>query len=421
MKNIWTIVKKELARVFTDKGMILSLFLLPPLTIYLIYGLMGMSAEKESNKSEKYIASVYVVNAPEQFVIEEDTIISLKDFINNLKTDEAFLNSYNNSFVINGNVTYINESEFDEYFQKLKNEEIDLIIKFPSDFAGKVELNDANKPNIQLFYNVNKTYSEKTFSDFSVALSQYQTHIASTRVDLDQLIVFNSIPENTGDVKKQQGSILGMILPMLLIIYLFTGAMSIGMESVAGEKERGTIATLLVTPVKRSELAIGKIISIAIIAVLSSIASFLGLVAVMPQFAKIGGDADVFGGLSYGITDFVMLFMVMFTAVLMFVSMIVIVSTYAKSTKQAGTLITPLLLIVMGSGFFNMFTMDITDNIIYYLIPVYNISLSLKAIFQFDMGIINWLITVISTFVYTVIFIFLIQKMFKSEKIMFNK
>src|SRR5690554_112188 len=125
MKNIWTIVKKELARVFTDKGMIFSLFILPPLMIYLIYGLMGMGAERESDKAQKYIASVYVVNSPEQFNIQDSVIPSFNNFLDALKTDEDYTKTYKDSFVITANVSYTDDSEIEDYLDKLENEEID--------------------------------------------------------------------------------------------------------------------------------------------------------------------------------------------------------------------------------------------------------------------------------------------------------
>jgi len=68
------------------------------------------------------------------------------------------------------------------------------------------------------------------------------------------------------------GKIIASLLPMLMIMFLFSGAMSIGPESIAGEKERGTIATLLVTPVKRKEIAIGKILALSVLSLISATA-----------------------------------------------------------------------------------------------------------------------------------------------------
>jgi len=421
MKNIWTILKKELARVFTDKTMIFSLFILPPLTIYLIYGLMGLSLKNETEKINTYTPTVYVVNAPDTFVNNEKQVKRFSEIVEEYK--QLMKLTETNSLIANANFFYINEDELEDAKSKLQTKEVDLILYFPTNFISLVQNGSTNnKPQVEILYNIDKSYSESTYYDSLSLINQYKNTIAATKIDLNELIIFDQKVTDVGDTEKAQGRFLGMILPMILIIYLFTGAMSVGMESVAGEKERGTIATLLVTPIKRSELAIGKIISISIIAVLSSIASFLGIVAVMPQLTQMsGGDENIIGGLNYQVGDYLMLFGIMFVSVLMFVGLVLIVSTFAKTTKQAGALTTPLMLVVMGISFFNMFSMEVSQNPLEYLIPVYNIVLALKAIFQFSITFVNWLLAILSTIIYIVLLVFLIQKMFKSEKIMFSR
>lgn len=421
MKNIWTILKKELARVFTDKTMIFSLFILPPLTIYLIYGLMGLSLKNETEKINTYTPTVYVVNAPDTFVNNEKQVKSFSEIVEEYK--QLMKLTETNSLIANANFFYINEDELEDAKSKLQTKEVDLILYFPTNFISLVQNGSTNnKPQVEILYNIDKSYSESTYYDSLSLINQYKNTIAATKIDLNELIIFDQKVTDVGDTEKAQGRFLGMILPMILIIYLFTGAMSVGMESVAGEKERGTIATLLVTPIKRSELAIGKIISISIIAVLSSIASFLGIVAVMPQLTQMSGsDENIIGGLNYQVGDYLMLFGIMFVSVLMFVGLVLIVSTFAKTTKQAGALTTPLMLVVMGISFFNMFSMEVSQNPLEYLIPVYNIVLALKAIFQFSITFVNWLLAILSTIIYIVLLVFLIQKMFKSEKIMFSR
>ena len=419
MKNIWTIIKKELARVFTDKGMILSLFLIPPLTIYLIYGLMGMSAEKQSEKYESYKATVYVINAPGEisgdFGESIDFLAYLDEFKKAAEEDSKALQF---SYLTPQNGDY----DIANLKKQVENEELDLVIEFPNDFKENV-INNIKNNEIKLYYNINNTYSQNVYYDFLTKLSGYENLLAGTRVELEKLEVFtiNDLEGRIGDEQKVKGTIIAMIMPLLLVIYLMAGAMGGGIESIAGEKERGTIATLLVTPIKRSQLAIGKVISISIIAVLSSIASFIGLLAVLPQFAKVAEGEDVFGGVNYTLGHYIVLLLIMIAAVLFFVTLIVIVSTYAKSTKQAGTLIMPLYLVVMAAAFLNMFTEEISASFTSYLIPVYNVVIALKALFQFELLFTNGLITIISTFVYTILLVLIIQKMFRSEKIMFNQ
>src|SRR5690554_8033770 len=97
------------------------------------------------------------------------------------------------------------------------------------------------------------------------------------------------------------------MLPFLLVIFLFSGVMQVSIESIAGEKERGTIATILTTPIKRSELAIGKIVSLSLIALVSAFSSFLGLILSIP---KLMGSMDLELQI-YGFGEYSLLFLVL--------------------------------------------------------------------------------------------------------------
>ncbi len=442
MRNIWTIVKKELARVFTDKRVIFSLFILPPLTIYLIYGLMGMSAENENKKVETYHPTVYIVNSPGSITgLKDSNVQAFSDYLLNVQRPEIKKDSSGN--VVrdsNGDPVYqlVNiyttntlqikyltaNDDLAEKKTELKAGQFDMIIEFPSNFVTQIEnyQDETSYPNVNVYYYMNSSYSQATYTNISYILGDYKSAILHSRFTDTALNAFTQTDIAQGNINKANGSIIGMILPLLLVIYLMAGAMGIGIESIAGEKERGTIATLLVTPIKRSQLAIGKIISIAMIAVLSSVASFLGLLAVLPQFSKMSGNSgESLGKVSYALADYGMILGVMLVAVLFFVALIVVVSTHSKTVKEAGTLIMPIYLIVMGASFFNMFSQSVPQSLTTYLIPVYNVVVALKAIFQFDLNFTNWLVTIASTLVYTFLLIFLIQKMFRSEKVMFNK
>ena len=110
--------------------------------------------------------------------------------------------------------------------------------------------------------------------------------------------------------------------------------MGIAPESIAGEKERGTIATLLVTPIKRSELVIGKIAALSVLSALSAIGSFIGTFLSMPKLMG-GSIGDMFAAYSAG--SYIALFAVMLSAVLLIVSLISILSAFAKSVNDDGS------------------------------------------------------------------------------------
>ena len=78
------------------------------------------------------------------------------------------------------------------------------------------------------------------------------------------------------------GMLVVSIVPLLLLILVFSSVMSIAAESVAGEKERGTMATLLATPIKRRDIALGKVLAITVIGLLIAASSAIGIFSGLP-------------------------------------------------------------------------------------------------------------------------------------------
>lgn len=162
----------------------------------------------------------------------------------------------------------------------------------------------------------------------------------------------NKFDVNSGDTEydlaskeDSTGQIFSMMLPMLLMIFLFSGCMAIAPESIAGEKERGTIATLLVTPMKRGQLAMGKIISLGIIGLLSGISSFVGTMLSLPKL--MGTESNAMDASVYSVTDYILLLLVILTTVLVLVGALAVISAFAKTVKEAGSMIMPLMVVVM--------------------------------------------------------------------------
>ena len=210
--------------------------------------------------------------------------------------------------------------------------------------------------------------------------------------------------------------IIGMILPFILMTFLISGAMGICSESIAGEKERGTIATLLVTPVRRSDLVIGKIGALGITTMASAFVSFLGLILSLPKLAGADFSIDY-----YGFGPLAILLLVVVVTALFFTTILTIVSTYAKSVKEATSLSGPLTIIVMVVGMSGMMATSANTNLWMYLIPIYNSIQSFTGILNDSINIFAIIITVISNLAYIGLGVFLLTKMFNSEKIMFNK
>jgi sodium transport system permease protein len=209
------------------------------------------------------------------------------------------------------------------------------------------------------------------------------------------------------------------LLPMLIIMMLFSGTMAIAPSAIAGEKERGTIATLLVTPMRRNELALGKVVSLSCMALLSGISSFLGIALSLPKM--MGGSEDVEIPFNYAFEDYAALLLIILSAVLIMASAVSVLSAFAKDVKNAGTMITPFMLVIVFAGLMPMFQSDVPQNVAVYAIPFYNSIETLTAVFGHDLSWTTVIVTLVSNIVYAGLAVWGLSRMFNSEKIMFGK
>ena len=389
--SILTIMKKELARFFGDKKVAFSTILLPGLMIFVLYSFMGSALTSQFSVEEDYKAECYVMNFP-----EDDTL--------KMMLKEGFRFKEISS-----------EEEVKQAKKKLQEKETDLCVVFPEDFSERIAeplpvTSSALPPEVQIFYNSSETSSEKAFQAMSSVLNEFEGML-SNRFDLNKS---DGVAYDLAKKEDAIGSIFSSMLPMLLLIFLFSGTLAVAPESIAGEKERGTIATLLVTPVKRSHIAIGKILALSIIALLSGASSTIGTVLSLPKLMGAAGDLD---GSVYSVTDYLLLAVVILSTVMVFVTVLSLISAYAKSIKEAQSYATPVMIILMVVGITAMFGNGAKEELYYYCIPAYNSVQSMVRIFEFNVSAGTMLVTVVSNLAITLLGAFVLTKMFQSEMI----
>lgn len=388
MSKIFVVLKKELRRFFTDRRMLTSIFL-PGILIFIIYSLLGgVVTDMMSQQITDY--SVHIENEP----IEFSMIFDVSDW-NVEKNKEALTK--------------------EEAISKISEGSLDLYIIYEEDFYNKILAYDTTlgkAPDVEIYYNSTIDSSYALYNYVTTYLSQIEAQLAN-KFDVNTDLNINYDMATEEDISTK---IIGMILPFILMTFLISGAMGICSESIAGEKERGTIATLLVTPVRRSDLVIGKIGALGITTMASAFVSFLGLILSLPKLAGADFSIDY-----YGVGPLAILLLVVVVTALFFTTILTIVSTYAKSVKEATSLSGPLTIIVMVVGMSGMMATSANTNLWMYLIPIYNSIQSFTGILNDSINIFAIIITVISNLAYIGLGVFLLTKMFNSEKIMFNK
>ena len=175
---------------------------------------------------------------------------------------------------------------------------------------------------------------------------------------------------------------------------------------------------MLITPVKRGNIAVGKILALSVIALLSGISSTAGTVLSLPKL--MGAEASGVVENVYGFKDYAMLAVVILSTVLLIVSLVSIISAYAKTVKEAQTYVSPLMIVIMLVGVTAMFSGGIRTEIWYYLIPLYNSVECMVGIFSFNAVPLYMAVTVIANVCYAALGAAVLSKMFNSEKIIFS-
>ena len=388
LRGMEAIIKKEFARFFLDRRMLLTTVILPGLLIYVVYTIIGSFVSGLAGGAGAYSVAVRNMSDYLSPVFGQSEVFEISD-----------------------------ATESDDYYKDMVSSgELDIYVIFPESFDADITEIVAgggdSSPNVEIYYNSSNDNSSAAYSAFVGVLDAFEESISN---------VFD-VNAGSADYDLSQTSaasyILSAIVPMVLLVMLFSGCMAVAPESIAGEKERGTFATMLVTPVKRSHIAVGKIISLSCISLLSGMSSFLGLIMSLPNL--MGG---VIGGIDLSMFNaghYFMMLGVMLATVLLLVAAISCISALAKSVKEANSYVGPLNIIVMVVGLLSSFVGS-SGSPFMYLIPVYNSAMLVTDVMALAVSPLNFIITLVSNIVYAGLLVFLLTRMFNSEKIMFNK
>ncbi len=405
MKNIKTIFFKELRRFFTEPRMLAALFL-PGIIIYIFYSLMGTFMESSfapsSGKPENY---TYQIVATNNYSSTEEVAPLIFDVF------DAYLpiNESSNK----SEYHYINLDQVSEYKEALSNHEYDLLIVFNDNFEDSLKGEiSSTKTNISLYYDGSDSISTYLYTVFTSLVDTTYTNF-TVNIENGIYVDGNVSPENY-----TFKNIMSFVVPLVTISLLFSTVISICPEAIAGEKERGTLASLLMTPMKRTELVIGKISALSIVSLSSGLVSFLGLVISLPNL--YGGGMTL--GSLFSPASFIMLLLLILTTLCVFVTLGLVISAFSKSIKEAGSYLTPIMTILMVASIIP-FSIDMSG-IGYAFIPLLNIVSSMNLLIRetnLDLLLPYISITAVMNIVLSGVLIFITAKLFNSEKIMFQR
>ncbi len=424
--GILTIMKKELARFFGDKRTVAGV-LLPGVMIYVLYSFMGTAMGSVFGVEEDYVPSIQAVRLPQ-------SIAALADSAGMALTEGE-------------------EAGLPAAMDQVAGQELDLLVVFPEDFDQAVAdysvASGEPAPHVEVYYSSVSTASQSAYMAFTGLLDSYESLLA------------NKFDVNAGEgvydlatAEESTGALFAMLMPMLLMMFLYSGCSAVAPESIAGEKERGTIATMLVTPIRRSDIAVGKILALAVITVLSGASSTLGTILSLPNL--MGGaagemDANIYGvrdylllaavmssflGMvlslpkiigvsvgsfvgSFGFLSYFMLLLLILSLVPLIVAIISVVSTASRTVKESSGYTSVIMVITMVLSLVASFVSGIGGWSV--VVPILNAVVAMQNILTGSYVVWQCLVSVLMNLVYTAVIVFVMAKMLSSERIMFGK
>jgi len=314
--------------------------------------------------------------------------------------------------------------EEDDFESALKEKKISAALEFPDDFENKIREQDSTEAII--YYDAAELKSEFTSEKLKDRLEDYQDSVVAARLrdrQIDQSLLhpIKVSKRNLAPKEKMGGFILARFLPYIIVILAMSGAMYPSIDLTAGEKERGTLETILVTPVSRLDIATGKFLTVLTASVITIILATTSMsLTASFGFAKIGQFASE-QQIQFSIKplSILLLLALMFPIACLFSSALLSVALFAKSYKEAQSYITPLMFVVIlpaTISFLPGFELDWR----LVFIPIVNISIAAKEVL---LGTYKWgfiLLIFISTFIYAGFSIFVTKRLFEKEEVLFR-
>lgn len=265
--------------------------------------------------------------------------------------------------------------------------------------------------NLQAFF---RTLREKTVSE----------RLAARNLPASLLKPFEIEQKNVAPPEKVGGSLFGGLIPYMVILLCMTGAMYPAMDLTAGEKERGTMETILCSPASRTHLVLGKFLTVLTASLATAVLSILSM-AVSFRLAKnmAAGDLDPRRAALMQLTidpkGVLAVFAMVLPIAVMFSAALLAVSLFAKSFKEAQSYLSPLMIVVILPAVASMLP-GVELNARLALIPILNTSLVSKEIVT---GTYHWNyigIIFASSCVYAVIALAVAVKLFQREDVLFR-
>ena len=379
--NLWNILKKELRELFRDKKSLAMMLIIPIFIPLLVIGMSALFESQVSKDVSEYnkIGFAYEMSETEKSIAEEMNIE-----------------------IVTGNE--------EELKQKYNNGEINLYItKQDSKYIINTDGSD------------NSTFASSLIENYLNTYKQYlqQSYLQENNINPNEVLNIITVEENVLEQDNYFADYIKNYAFLFIMMAITVSATYPATDTTAGERERGTLETLLTFPIKSRDIIVGKFLGVTVSSIITGLIS-LALAIISLMLTK--NMFSIYEGMDVMYSPITILFaLIVIIAYSFFISgLCIAIASTSKTFKEAQSALTPLTFISFFPGMI-AFMMGITTTPILSIVPFLNFTLIFTDINNGTINLLNIGLMAISTIIYISLVFAHIIKQYKSEKVLFAK
>ena len=404
---ILAVWRKELLEVMRDRRTLVTTLLIPTVVMPLIMFGFGFIMAKVTGKARAETAAVLVLGGDHAPGLVE---------------------------ALRANPKLSLQADSSDWRTRIADKKLRAVVEIPANFE-KLMAASSDCPPLMIYHYEGEMRSGFAQGELRRVLADYREKLVAGRLS-DRQLPANLIKpyeiksENVAPPEKVGGNAIGGIIPYIFILFCLTGALYPAIDLTAGEKERGTLETVLSSPVSRLELALGKLLTVLTAALTTVFCSLLSMgvsflivgVALADKFKGTGLDAGTGAG---GIPSFIApsgllaIFFLALPLAVFFSALLLAIALNARTTKEAQSTCSPLIVLTIMPAMMGLMP-GVELNTSFSLVPILNLALVSKELLS---GVWHWnyiALTFVSSLAYAAIAIGFCVRQFNRESVLFR-
>ncbi|OGF54925.1 MAG: hypothetical protein A2Z21_08270, partial [Candidatus Fraserbacteria bacterium RBG_16_55_9] len=398
VRHVGIVWRKELLDTIRDRRAIVLMIVVPLLLMPLmVWGPNALRTSTEQQK-EQQVQKISVVNT--------EGAPDLVELINQ-----------------SGGLTV---TPVEDAAKALQEKEIAAVLVLPPGFSRSLA-SEVASVEVTIQYDLSNSDSRTAQEKLTELLQAYRDQVVRGRLQQRGLSAqllepFRVREANVAPPERVSGFFLSFLLPLFLVLWAAIGGSQTAIDTSAGEKERGTLESLLATPPKRSSLVIGKFLTVTTVTLVATTLSLLGFVLSLIFGKEVFPDNPLFEALEFSLQPAILA--LIFGAVALLAAMMSALTfalySWTRNFREAQTYASYISFIVMIPALLVLFT-DPPTSLESFLIPVYNSTMVLKELLLGDVKWGHLAATLLSSAVYAAISLMLAVRVFQNERVLFRQ